>query len=59
VEHIVAKMLDHTIPSVTLDHTVGTLALDTAVAFDTTVAFAILMVALLMSSCVMWCKEHL
>jgi hypothetical protein len=42
-----------------LDHIVAGMTLDTIIAFNTTVAFVLPLVALLTSSPTMWHKEHL
>jgi hypothetical protein len=56
LEHIVTQMtFDHIVATMTLDHTVKMIT----DGFDTVVAFLIPLNALLTSSPIMWCKEHL
>jgi hypothetical protein len=51
--------LDHTAATMTSAHITATIFLNNIVAFGIIVAFIIPLVALLTSSSVMWCEEHL
>jgi hypothetical protein len=60
LDHIVATVaFDITVATVPWDYTVATMTLDDIVTFNTSVAFVIPLVALLMSSPVMWHKDPL